>query len=237
MKNYGKSRIMSVILISWIVVFLPTLVFSEEKQGVRVSLGLGAEGTFSYTDNTVLSGDFDHNLSGGALSVSFVKTNENNLFFGGGHSFVNVSAPRQSSSGFDPAYWTYNSSTYGYFDVFVTVTSFQTTFLFGLIGYELKFTDDLHFQPNLRIGLKAVNAKWVEFIDWKSYSDEYTYYSETVSGIGLEIDLPLMYRVNESFGFGGHLCICNTAATFTKASANYDFTSSHVINLLGDFYF
>ena len=223
------------------IALLPSFVLSQEisqeRQGIRVSLGLGTTGTFSYTDNTVLSGDFDHDLSGEAFSVSYVRTNENNLFFGGGFSSVNVSAPRQISSEYDPLYWTYYHTTYGYFDVFVTITSFQTTFLFGLIGYELKFTDDLYFQPNLRIGSTSVNAKWVEFIDWRSYSDDYTYYYETASGIGLEIDLPLMYRVNESFGFGGHLCICNTAATFTTGSKNYDFTSSHVINLLGDFYF
>ena len=73
------------IIIIFLFLSFSSLALCEEKQGVRVSLG-STSGSFSYTDSTVLSGDFDHDLSGGAFSVSYIKTNENNLFYGGGLS-------------------------------------------------------------------------------------------------------------------------------------------------------
>ena len=138
------------------IIFLSfsSLALCEEKQGIRISLG-SAEGTFSYTDSTVLSGDFDHDLSGGAFSVSYVKTNENNLFYGGGLSSYSVSGPRTGSKDTVSGYWSYYSSTLGYFDVYVSVKSFSTSFLFGLIGYDVEISDKSSFQPNLRIGSKV----------------------------------------------------------------------------------
>ena len=228
MENQFKKRIFLIFLI---IVLLPSLVFAEVKQGVRVSLG-SATGTFSYTDNTVLSGDFDHLLFGigEALSVSYLRTNENNLFFGGGYSSVNVSGPEIVQTG-----GTYYSSTYGYFDVYVTVKSFQTTFLFGFIGYDVKTRDDLSFQPNIRIGSKSINAQWTEQVAWYSYSDDYYNYNETASGFGLEINLPFMSKLDENIEIGVDLCLCGSAVSFYDGGGEYKFTSSNSFNIMMDF--
>ena len=220
------------------IIFLSfsSLALCEKKQGVRVSLG-SAEGTTSYTDSTVLSGDFDHDLSGGAFSVSYIKTNENNLFYGGGLSSYSVSGPRTGSKDAVSGFWTYYSSTYGYFDAYLTVKSFSTSFLFGLIGYDVGISDKASFQPNIRLGSKSVNAQWTTELVWLSYANESYAFDESSSVLGLEIDLPFMYKINESFGFGANLCICGSSAEFYTGGSTYKFTYSNVFNILTDFYF
>ena len=220
------------------IIFLSfsSLALCEEKQGVRVSLG-SAEGTFSYTDSSALSGDFDHDLSGGAFSVSYIKTNENNLFYGGGLSSYSVSGPRTGSKDAVSSSWTYYDSTYGYFDAYLTVNSYSTSFLFGLIGYDVEISDKASFQPNLRLGSKSVNAQWTVEIEWRSWLNQSYTFDESTSGLGLEIDLPFMYNINESFGLGANLCICGSSAEFYTGGSTYKFTSSNVFNILTDFYF
>jgi len=224
------------IIIIFLFLSFSSLALCEEKQGVRVSLG-STSGAFSYTDSTTLSGDFDHDLSGGAFSVSYIKTNENNLFYGGGLSSYSVSGSRTGSKDAVSGYWTYYSSTYGYFDVYLTVKSFSTSFLFGLIGYDVGISDKASFQPNLRIGSKSVNAQWTTEIEWQSYANESYAYDESASALGLEIDLPFMYNINESFGVGANLCICASSLELYTGGSNYKFTSSNVFNILADFYF
>jgi len=210
-------------------------VLSQEIQGIRVALG-GSTGTFRYTDNTILSGDFDHDLSGGAFgafSVSYVRTNENNLFFGGGFSSVNVSGPKVMQTG-----GTYYSPTYGYFDVYVTVKSVQTTFLFGLIGYDVKISDDFSFQPNIRIGEISINTKWTEQVAWYSYLDDYYNYDKKISSFGFKIDLPIMFRLDENIGIGADLCLCGSVAEVLYSNgSSYKFTSLNLFNIMVDFYF
>jgi len=222
--------------LSIIFLSISSLALCEEKQGVRVSLG-SASGAVSYTDSTPLSGDFDHELSGGAFSVSYINTNENNLFYGGGLSSYSVSGPRTGSKDAVSGLWTYYSSTYGYFDAYLTIKSFSTSFLFGLIGYDVGIFDKASFQPNLRIGSKSVNAQWTAEIEWNSYANESYAFDESSSALGLEIDLPFMYKINESFGVGANLCICGTSFELYTGDSTYKFTSSNVFNILADFYF
>ena len=128
----------------------------------------------------------------------------------------------------------YYNSTYGYFDADVVVDEFRSNFLYGLIGYEVEINEDWLFQPNVKLGQKTSTARWRAFVDWKSYADQTFTYSETVSGFGLEIDLPFMYSFGEVFSLGGNICLCSTSATFTQGTYEYKFTNSKIINLLLD---
>ena len=89
----------------------------------------------------------------------------------------------------------------------------------------------------MRIGLKSLEASWEEYIDFRSYTNVRTSYREDSSKIGLEIDLPFMYKINESFGVGANLCICGSSYELYTGGSNYKFTSSNVFNILADFYF
>ena len=101
----------------------------------------------------------------------------------------------------------------------------------------LNYQKNASFQPNLRIGSKSLKAEWTEEIQWRSYSNESSNRNESASGLGLEIDLPFMYKINESFGVGANLCICGSSYELYTGGSTYKFTSSNVFNILADFYF
>ena len=60
----------------------------------------------------------------------------------------------------------------------------------------------------MRMGLKSLEASWEEDIDFRSYTNVTTSYREDSSEIGLEIDLPFMYKIDESFRIGWNFCLC-----------------------------
>ena len=98
--------------------------YTKEIQSIRLAVG-GAYGKFKYSDsyNTELSGDFDHDLDGGGLGISYIMVNENKLFYGGGLSLVSVNGPSNVSSKHKKSgSYTYYSSTYGYFDIYFSKT-------------------------------------------------------------------------------------------------------------------
>ena len=150
---------------------------SEEDSSVdkrwRFSGGDGS-GTFKYTDSSVpsINGKFDHDLSGSTLTISYFVLDEDNFFAGGGWRSTNVSGPETFSTDATPGYYTYYSSTYGYFDLSVTVESFRSNFFHGIYGYNYVINDEMLFQPNLRYGYKFVVAEWTEKIEWRSYNDQ-----------------------------------------------------------------
>ena len=109
--------------------------------------------------------------------------------------------------------------------------------MFGLIGYDVGISDKASFQPNLRLGSKSVNAQWTTEIEWNSYANESYAYDESSSALGLEIDLPFMYNINESFSLGANLCICGSSYELYTGGSTYKFTSSNAFNILADFYF
>ncbi|SVD87275.1 uncharacterized protein METZ01_LOCUS440129, partial [marine metagenome] len=148
---------------------------SEEDPSVdkRWRFGLGSgSGTFAYTDSSVplINGKFDHDLSGSTLTISYFVLDEDNFFAGGGWRSTNVSGPETFSTDATPGYYTYYSSSYGYYDISLTVTSFRTNFFYGIYGYNKEINDTMSFQPNLRYGYKFVVAEWIEKIEWRSYS-------------------------------------------------------------------
>ena len=209
----------------------------DEIKSIRLSIG-GAYGSFKYSDsfNTELSGDFDHDLDGGALGVSYIMVNENKLFYGGGLSLVSVNGPQNVSSKHKQSgSYTYYNSTLGYFDIYISVKHFATSFFFGLVGLNLEISDSIAFQPNLRVGLKSLEVSWKETVDFRSYTNVTTSYQEDSSKFGLEIDLPFMFKHNESFRYGFNLCLCRSNLKVTDGTGEYEFTSMNILNLSFDF--
>ena len=208
----------------------------EEKQIIRFAVG-GASGTFSFTDSvdTVLSGDFDHDLSGSGASLGYYKVNENNLIFGGGFTSFTVSGSNTNSKDKVAGDYTYYSSTYGYFDVYLTVTKFHNSFFYGLVGYNFNFSENFSFQPNIRFGSRSLTAEWTEYIQFYSYTNVSTEYSESISGFGLDIDLPFMFKITESIEMGANICGCGGDAEFKSGTSTYKFTSVNGFNLIVDF--
>ena len=214
---------------------------SEEDPSVdkRWRFGLGSgSGSFAYTDSSVplLDGKFDHDLSGSTFTLSYFTLNEDNFFKGGGWRSTNVSGPETFSTDATPGYYTYYSSTYGYFDLSVTVTSFRTNFFHGIYGYNYVINDEMSFQPNLRYGLNFIVAEWNEKIDWRSYSDQEAKYSENSQEFGLDIVLPFVYKINENWDVGADICICGSSLEVTSGTGKYEFRNYNVFNAFFDYH-
>ena len=119
-----------------------------------------------------------------------------------------------------------------------------SSFFYGLVGLNLEISDGIAFQPNMRIGLKSLEASWEEYIRFRSYTNVRTSYREDSSEIGLEIDFPFMYKIGESFSIGWNLCLCRSTLEVSDGTGKYDFTSLNTFrqvpfslspNLLFDF--
>ncbi len=210
-----------------------TTIMADEKQGIRLGL-FGGSGKFELATNDVLDGDYNHDLKGGSYAISYNRTNENNLFFGGGYQSVGTYSDEwEYGSSYVPGYWTYTSG-YGNLNAAIAVDEFRVNFIYGLIGYEIGLNEKWFFQPNVKLGQKTMNAKWRQYINLQSYGSTTTSYDESTSSFGLEIDLPFMYSFGEVFSLGGNVCLCNSSAKFTSGTYEYTFTSSKIINLLLD---
>ena len=209
---------------------------SEDKRW-RFSGGDGS-GKFKYTDSSVpsINGKFDHDLSGSTLTISYFVLDEDNFFAGGGWRSTNVSGPETFSTDATPGYYTYYSSTYGYFDLSVTVTSFRTNFFHGIYGYNYVINDEMSFQPNLRYGLNFIVAEWKEKIEWRSYNDQEAKYSENSQEFGLDIVLPFVYKINENWDVGADICICGSSLEVTSGTGKYEFRNYNVFNAFFDYH-
>jgi hypothetical protein len=216
------------------------IVSEEDSSGKgrwRFSGGTGS-GTFAYKDSSVpaLNGKFDHDLSGSTLTISYFVLDEDNFFAGGGWRSTNVSGPETFSTDATPGYYTYYSSTYGSFDISVTVTSFRTNFFHGIYGYNYVINDTMSFQPNLRYGYKIVIAEWKEKIEWANYTDQEVEQGETFPGFGLDIVLPFVYKINKNWGVGADICICSSGGKVTVGTGEYEFWNHNVFNAFLDYH-
>ena len=214
---------------------------SEEDPSVdkRWRFGLGSgSGTFAYTDSSVplLDGKFDHDLSGSTFTLYYFTLNEDNFFRGGGLRSTNVSGPETFSIDATPGYYTYYSSTHGYFDLSVTVTSFRTNFFYGYFGYNGVINDTMSFQPNLRFGYKFVVAEWIEKIERRSYSDKEIKQAVNFNGFGLDIVFPFVSKINENWGFGADICLCSSGGKITEGTGEYEFWNHNVFNAFFDYH-
>ena len=209
---------------------------SEDKRW-RFSGGSGS-GTFKYTNSFApeLNGKFDHDLSGGTFTLSYFVLDEDNFFAGGGLRSINVSGPETFSTDAVPGYYTYYSSTYGYFDPSVTVTSFRSTFLHGIYGYNYVINNEMSFQPNLRYGYAFVAAEWETKIDWASYTDQESKNAATFHGFNLDIVLPFVYKINKEFSTGIDICICGASGEITEGTEKYEFSNINAFNIFFDYH-
>ena len=209
---------------------------SEDKRW-RFSGGSGS-GTFKYTNSSApeLNGKFDHDLSGSTFTLSYFVLDEDNFFAGGGLRSINVSGPETFSTDAVPGIYTYYSSTYGYFDPSVTVTSFRSTFLHGIYGYNYVINNEMSFQPNLRYGYDFVVAEWETKIDWYSYTDQEEKNAATFHGFGLDIVLPFVYKINKEFSTGVDICICGASGEATEGTEKYEFSNINAFNIFFDYH-
>jgi|TARA_B100001964_G_scaffold75163_1_gene85419 hypothetical protein len=209
---------------------------SEDKRW-RFSGGSGS-GTFKYTNSSVpeLNGKFDHDLSGGTFTLSYFMLDEDNFFAGGGVRSITVSGPETFSTDKVPGYYTYYSSTYGYFDPSITVTSFRSTFLHGIYGYNYVINNEMSFQPNLRYGYDFVVAEWETKIDWYSYTDEEEKNATSFHGFGLDIVLPFVYKINKEFSTGIDICLCGASGEITEGTEKYEFSNINAFNIFFDYH-
>ena len=216
-------------------------IVSEEDSSVdkRWRFGGGdGSGTFKYKDSSVpsINGKFDHDLNGGSFYVGYIKIREDNFFLGGGWSSLNVSGPETISEDALPGYYNYYSSTYGYFDISVTVTSFRTNFFHGIYGYNYVIDDVMSLQPNIRYGMKLVVAEWVEKIEFQRYSDKEYKQGQTFHQFGLDIVFPFVYKISENWSFGADICICGASGKVTEGTGEYEFSNSNIANLFFDYH-
>ena len=86
----------------------------------------------------------------------------------------------------------------------------------------------------MRVGLKSLEVSWKETVDFRSYTNVTTSYQEDSSKFGLEIDLPFMFKHNESFRYGFNLCLCRSNLKVTDGTGEYEFTSMNILNLSFD---
>ena len=135
-----------------------------------------------------------------------------------------------------PGYWTYNHTTYGNFDITITVTSFRTNFFYGIFGYDVQINDQSSFQPNLRYGWKFVVAEWKEKIEWQYYQDQEQDQSATFHTFGLAVVLPFMYKIDNSYAIGADICICGSNGEASVGTSKYEFGKTNVFNIFFDIY-
>jgi hypothetical protein len=216
-------------------------IVSKEDSSVdkRWRFGLGSgSGTFAYKNSAApsLNGKFDHDLSGSTFTLSYFVLDEDNYFQGGGWRSTNVSGPETFSKDATPGYYTYYSSSYGYYDISVTVESFRSNFFHGIYGYNVVINDEISFQPNLRYGYKFVVAEWKEKIEWKNYTDQESKYGDTFHGFGLDIVLPFVYKINEKWDIGADICICSSGGETTEGTGEYEFWNHNVFNAFFDYH-
>ena len=204
----------------------------------RIGGGTGS-GSFMYTNSSYpsLDGKFDHDLSGSTFTLSyFALNNENNFFHGGGWRYIDVSGSETFSSDATPGYYTYYSSSYGYYDLSVTVTSFRSNLIYAMSGYNYEINDTISFQPNLRYGINFVVAQWKEKTEWASYTDQEWELVDNTASIGLDIVLPFVYEINNKFSVGADICICGSILESTTDTEKYNFSNFNVFNVFFDYH-
>ena len=169
------------------------------------------------------------------MPLSYFAMNEDNIFHGGGWRYIDVSGPETFSTDAVPGYYTYYSSSYGYYEPSMTVKSFRSNLFHGIYGYNYVINDEMSLQPNLRYGIDFVVAEWKGKIEWASYSDQETEFSENSQEFGLDIVLPFVYKINEDYSIGADICICGSSLEFTDGVEKYEFRNYNVFNVFFDY--
>ena len=98
--------------------------------------------------------------------------------------------------------------------------------LYGAIGYDIKTTDNLFFQPNIRIGLaNRVEANYSLYLNANVSGTQYYTsqdYEESESGMTLGIMLPIVYKL-ESLNIGAQLRLGGARLTLASGTEELEF--------------
>jgi len=189
-----------------------------QSSGFSVEFG-STSGTHEFTSSesslSVLNSKYD--LKGSGLGLVYSQTSESGLIYGAGYHSYEASGEGSQSSGN------------------ITI-SFKTNRLkfsgpFALLGYDLRMTERLGFQPQLRLGI-ANTIEWSEDVIITESNTILGSTTLTVSFAKSEsltpilIVLPFSYEVS-SFVFGAQYHI-NSEGYTTPGTSKYEskFTSS-----------
>ena len=85
------------------------------------------------------------------------------------------------------------------------------------------------------MGSRTLTAEWTEYIQFYSYTNVSTEYIESISGFGLDIDLPFIFKIDESIEIGANICGCGGDLEYVSGTSTYKFTSINGFNLIVDF--
>ena len=210
-----------------------TLIFSilfcsylYADDSIVVELG-SASGDTTWKDTgaySSLSGKIDHDTTGGSFGVGYQKILDKGLLFGGGYQQLSVSG----DSGYSNTFYLVNSS--GVIiptKMGLKTQQFMISGLYGAIGYNIETTDNLLFQPNLRLGLaNRAEAMYTLYLNANVSGTEVNTsqdYSDSESGMTLGIMLPIVYKL-ESVNLGAQLRLGGGSLTLASGTEELKFS-------------
>ena len=203
-------------------VFFCESLFADNS--IIVELG-SASGETTWKDSgefSSLSGKINHDTSGGSFGVGYQKILDTGLLFGGGYQQLSVSG----DSGYSDTFNLIISGTTVPTKLGLKTNQFIVSGLYGAIGYDIKTTDNLFFQPNIRIGLaNRVEANYSLYLNLNVSGTQYYTsqdYEESESGMTLGIMLPIVYKL-ESVNIGAQLRLGGGSLTLASGTEELEF--------------
>jgi len=151
----------------------------------------------------------DHDLSGGAGSITYMRITKSNLMFGGGFHSYAVSGESEEVVQDIVGYGTYTTQ--------IKTDKFEVSGGFMMIGFHLEMNERWWFQPQLRVGLG--NTYKIQYTVIRTYKqdgfeplvEEWTD-GGSMNGNLSVIVLPITYKA-EKFIFGAQLHVVGAKMT------------------------
>ena len=172
---------------------------------------------------------FDYETAGSGWNLQYQKTLDNGFLFGGGYQNFEVSGNGSSTfivqervPSIQPLY---NDIP---IRASLETEKFKVDGIYGFIGYSFETTENLFFQPNLRLGLahkyEAIYSFSTDFVEARGFRTELINVTLSASGPGnmLAVVLPLVYQV-ENLKVGGQIIL--PRAGFIGKAPDYEITS------------
>jgi hypothetical protein len=191
-------------MVSLLWVLSATTALAEFEQSVQVSLGSATgKTTYSNSDPTYsfLSGNLDHNTSGGSLAITYSRVLDSGLIFGGGYHDYSVSGQNAGYSKAGYCLTTSGATVPCTLTVSLRTDKFEISGIFGMVGYRLDFADAWSFRPQGRLGIgnsETFNYSGVATLSSPSATSVSAGLSKSVTDSGnmLVFVLPVYYRSN-----------------------------------------
>ena len=133
-----------------------------------------------------------HDTSGTSWNVGYQKILDNGLLWGAGYQSFAVSSGSKSVN------------VSGILTLTLETKKFQVAGIYGEIGYNLKATENLFFQPSLRLGIGNKKESSYSFEVATSSGPLTENLSGDVTGATVALVLPLVYQV-DNLNFGGQI--------------------------------